>query len=178
MAEKMNRVVVLEFACSSDANGQITLDLSTKNSLMIAAIDIFAELIHGNKADTAGGTHLLPIYRINAGGPAIGPYSADAFFVGGGTVWDGSGATTWHNGQDIDMSSAPDDAPPDLYRSERWKIPMIHWVSLEMKAALQDSRLVFTCEASPWVFRGDTIKDIASEFTSTLHHMTQVFEQA
>jgi Malectin domain len=93
-----NKAVVREFTVAANTSGAIVIEFlnGAVDFPAIAAIEILAPM------------------QINAAGPAVPPFRADAFFTGGFTSSTASA---------IDTSGVTDPAPAAVYQTVRWAQP-------------------------------------------------------
>jgi hypothetical protein len=99
------KAVVEQFTAAADSSGRITVQFATvKDNAQVNGIEILSGTPPPPPPPPTG-------VQINAGGPAVSPFAADADFTGGSTV------SVTHA---IDTSGVTNPAPQAVYQSNRY----------------------------------------------------------
>ena len=124
-----NRAIAKTFTVTADDDGRISIVFESVTDTYYATISAIEILQSENSGPSSGTTvpaiaptqKVKPIYRVNCGGQAVGSFSADKYFSGGGVYGTSDGIAT---------ANVPDPPPDEVYQSERYGNMAYHFPEL------------------------------------------------
>ena len=173
--------IVKQFGVVAAADGTIAIMLTpVVEAAAIAAIELFASASGALPAGPHATTGvrpiephavplaaLTPIYRINAGGPAVPPFEEDRYATGGKSSLLARPEETMV----VDTRNVPGAAPEEVYRTEQIiEIPQL-WVLFDCRALIQDGQFSIDWVYSDNVYRHETVERLASTYLGVLRSL-------